>query len=243
MHRLQFLSAVVIAFALLLLAAIPAASAPAPQAEAAITIETPSPGTVVGSPVVVTGRTTTVPANHTLAFRIVTTKGEELGSGTISVEPQADGSGTWKVWTLFKTPAEGGEVRFIVAVDGAQAEAPLMLAGDMSLRGTTWQLIALGAGFMPAPVLPGTRATAVFGADTTLSGFGGCNEYVTTYTTSDPRLSVFPISVGREVCGREITTQESQFINALQAAESYRIEGDLLLIVSTGQRILVFRAT
>ena len=70
-----------------------------------ITIETPAPGTLVGSPVVITGRTTTYPAQGQLHYRIVDEHDVALGSGAFTVTGTSHHTATFDVSLTFITPA------------------------------------------------------------------------------------------------------------------------------------------
>lgn len=104
----------------------------------------------------------------------------------------------------------------------------------------TWELVALGTNTAPRPVIPGTHLTAVFNADTSLRGYGGCNDYNTSFNIVGSAINVFPIAIGRNICSRDITEQESLFVSNLNQAQTFRKDGNQLIILSAGENSLVF---
>lgn len=96
-------------------------SAPAPTATAILTpsapattvapvqivIETPAPGTQVGSPLVVTGRTSAIPAGGRLRYLIRDGTGAEIGTGDIVVQPGPAGGGVFDASLTFSNSSGG----------------------------------------------------------------------------------------------------------------------------------------
>ncbi|GAB4433243.1 MAG: hypothetical protein OHK0015_21780 [Chloroflexi bacterium OHK40] len=79
-------------------------------------IETPPPGTVVGSPVVITGRTTLPPLNGELDYQVIDPAGTVLGSGSFTVPIPADTARTPFVASItFAEPPQGGTIIVIIA--------------------------------------------------------------------------------------------------------------------------------
>jgi hypothetical protein len=58
-----------------------------------IVIETPPPGTIVGSPVVLTGRMSAVPPDGSLSYRVRDSAGAQIGAGGLQAQPDASGQG------------------------------------------------------------------------------------------------------------------------------------------------------
>jgi hypothetical protein len=77
----------------------------------AIAIDTPPPGTTVGSPVVITGRTTRYPSQGRLGYRIVDSGNVQLGAGTFAVSGSPGRSTTFNASLTFTLPQNGGNVR------------------------------------------------------------------------------------------------------------------------------------
>ena len=95
--------------------ALPQATALPTQAPTAIpqvlTIETPPSGTLVGSPVVLTGRVAVVPASGKLGYRINNSAGQQIGGGDIAVAGSAGQPGSYTASLDFAPPSQGGDVQ------------------------------------------------------------------------------------------------------------------------------------
>lgn len=97
--------------------------AAAPPAGQVINISSPPPGTVVGSPVVITGSTTQFPAAGNLNYRILDANGNELGSGSFPVEGAPGGPASFTASLEFNLPAGGGPITVqIIDADPASGE-------------------------------------------------------------------------------------------------------------------------
>ncbi|MFN8473809.1 MAG: Gmad2 immunoglobulin-like domain-containing protein [Anaerolineae bacterium] len=81
---------------------------PAPVAQS-IVITSPANGTQVGSPVTLTGFTTSFPPSGLLNYSITSAAGAPLGQGVLPVQPSGAGS-TWVGSLQFQVPAQGGVV-------------------------------------------------------------------------------------------------------------------------------------
>lgn len=79
-------------------------------------------------------------------------------------------------------------------------------------------------------VLLDTELTANFAANGELMGSGGCNNYVTTYTTNDNMIEIGPIAGTLSTCPEPdgVMTQEQQYLEALASASTYTVEGNML---------------
>jgi hypothetical protein len=75
-----------------------------------IFIDTPPPGTVVGSPVVLTGRTTLLPPGGQLTYRVLDASGRQIGAGAFNASP-AGQEASFSASLLFQEPAGGGLIR------------------------------------------------------------------------------------------------------------------------------------
>ncbi|MFN8483361.1 MAG: Gmad2 immunoglobulin-like domain-containing protein [Anaerolineae bacterium] len=86
-----------------------APGAPPPPTPQTIVISSPPNGTQVGSPVTLTGFTTSFPPTGFLNFSITSATGAPLGQGAFPVQPSGAGS-TWAASLQFQPPAQGGPV-------------------------------------------------------------------------------------------------------------------------------------
>jgi hypothetical protein len=110
----------------------PAATAPAGAAQQ-IFIDSPPPDTVVGSPVVITGRTARQPAGNLLNYFLRDSGGAVLGSGTFPVTAAADGSGSFTASLTFNLPPNGGVIALELFEPG-QAGGPVAASATLQLQ-------------------------------------------------------------------------------------------------------------
>jgi heat shock protein HslJ len=137
----------------------------------------------------------------------------------------------------------GGDEILVYSAQAAAQSAPLV--------DTRWLLTGYDngkGGF--SSVLADTEVTAIFGADGTLGGSAGCNNYNAPYEVEDASASSGSLSVGMAastmmMCpGPGIMEQETAYLSALQSAASYEIEGDQLMIVAAdGTRLLTYEVS
>jgi heat shock protein HslJ len=105
--------------------------------------------------------------------------------------------------------------------------------GETPLEDTVWVLQSLGDPANPTAVESGTVVTAIFSSEGTVSGSSGCNTYVAGYLAKDGLMEVEqPIST-MMMCTRGME-QETAYLAALTAAESYQISGAKLEIQYDG---------
>jgi heat shock protein HslJ len=102
--------------------------------------------------------------------------------------------------------------------------------GMPQLAGTMWSATAVnnGKGGVTSRV-GGTTLTLVFGADGTLSGTAGCNNYTGGYEVTGGSVR-FPAAFAstRKMCAEDVMDQEQAFFRALSASTSAQINGDRL---------------
>ncbi|MGW8226853.1 MAG: META domain-containing protein, partial [Anaerolineales bacterium] len=134
------------------------------------------------------------------------------------------------------------EGRLEISYDSGQPydEVLVYAPGETPLVGTQWLLLAFGDADSPTAVEAGTIVTAIFSEDGNLSGSGGCNYYAGSYEVSDDQISFGPLATTAKICpvGSE---QETEYLSALDAAESFSLFGQRLSIsYNDGQGILIF---
>lgn len=109
-----------------------------------------------------------------------------------------------------------------------------------SLAGSEWSATFYNNGKgAVVNVLPGTTITAVFGADNTLSGSAGCNQYSTTYTIDGNDMIISgAIATTRMACEQAVMDQEMAYLAALPTTASYSIvNGELDLRTTEGAQV------
>ena len=98
------------------------------------------------------------------------------------------------------------------------------------LAGTTWKATGVnnGKGGVQS-IAAGTEITAIFGADGTVTGSAGCNNYATTYQVVTSTIKISPaIAATRKMCPEPAMQQEAAYLAALPTAATYRIESNKL---------------
>ncbi len=104
-------------------------------------------------------------------------------------------------------------------------------AQSADLAGSSWEVIGYNNGKQAVTsVLAGATLTASFGADGTLSGSAGCNNYNGPYKVDGRQISIGPLASTKKACADPagVMDQEMQFLAALQSAATYRVEGNRL---------------
>ncbi len=85
----------------------------------AILIDSPPPGTTVGSPVTLTGRTARFPFQGNLGYRVLDASGRQLGIGTFPVSGAPGGPASFTAGLNFSLPPGGGRVTVEIADQNA----------------------------------------------------------------------------------------------------------------------------
>jgi heat shock protein HslJ len=97
-----------------------------------------------------------------------------------------------------------------------------------SLAGT-WQAIGINNGKQAVvSVLNGTTVTAIFGADGSLSGNGGCNSYNSTYKVDGDKITIGAVAATRMACAQDVMDQEQAYFTALANATTYSLSKNTL---------------
>jgi len=128
---------------------------------------------------------------------------------------------------------EGGELRYTM-----QAPTP-----DASLTGTEWQLHTFVEGetadAAASSLIADSMVTIMFNEDGSVGGHGGCNSYGGQYQVDGESLTISDLVSTLMACEAEgVTEQETMYLNALETAESYSIEGDQLTINYPGGTLI-----
>jgi heat shock protein HslJ len=112
-----------------------------------------------------------------------------------------------------------------------------------NLGGTSWTLASYTAGGVEKPVLAGTEITLTFTKDGRVNGRSGCNQYFAGYKASGSALTFTGVGSTEMACTTlGVMEQEQVYLNALQAAKSYTVQGGSLRITGAGGEILAFNA-
>jgi heat shock protein HslJ len=110
----------------------------------------------------------------------------------------------------------------------------------ISLENTTWVLKFLGSPESPKPVLATTEVNITFLANGRITGKSGCNTYNgqakiegSSFTVASPMASTMM------ACPQPVMDQETEYLKALQAAQSFKVTGNQLKITA-GKTELTF---
>lgn len=146
----------------------------------------------------------------------------------------------WRV--VFEIDGQPYEVRTDETGSIIRLAAPEGIPGvGAGLENTPWSLVSFGAPGAETPLIEGSMITLLL-ADGQAGGFGGCNSYGGTYQVEGNNISFGGITSTLVACATEsVTEQEQRYIQALQSANSYELEGNQLRITyDDGEGLLVF---
>jgi heat shock protein HslJ len=119
--------------------------------------------------------------------------------------------------------------------EGNSKNAGIIAQKVTSLENTAWQLISFG----DAQPLAEKPITLEFGKKNHLSGSSGCNRYMGSFSTKGNQFSVkSPLGSTMMACPEDLMKQEQQFLQALSAGTSYKIDanGELEIQYREGSR-------
>jgi heat shock protein HslJ len=124
---------------------------------------------------------------------------------------------------------DGNKLELRTADDALAATFQKAAVGSRALPGSAWIVTGYNNGKQAVvSTLAGTDLTANFGADGTLSGSGGCNEYSAAYKIDEDKISIGPAATTRKACEQAIMDQETQYLAALSTAATYRVDSSQL---------------
>jgi heat shock protein HslJ len=103
------------------------------------------------------------------------------------------------------------------------------------LDGSSWRLLHVRKTSVP----DGVTITAEFAAGR-VSGRAGCNRYFAGYRADGGVLEIGPVGATKMMCPDEVMAWEHEFTASLEAAATYRMEGDRLLIIRADGEHLTF---
>jgi heat shock protein HslJ len=117
---------------------------------------------------------------------------------------------------------------------GTAAESPI----------GSWRLVSMGLSDSADSPVAGTELTLDWMADGQVAGSSGCNRYFGTFERSETgTLSAGPFGSTRMACPPEVMSQESRFLEALEGASRFEIQGGgLVLLYDEGRARLRFEA-
>lgn len=125
--------------------------------------------------------------------------------------------------------------------DESGAALGTLAAQSQDLADTTWNITAYNDGVSAVvSFLEGAEANLTFADDGTISGTGGCNRVLGSYTAGDGTISFGTLASTQMVCGADgVMDQEAAVIAALESAATFSIEGDMLEMRTADDAIAV----
>jgi heat shock protein HslJ len=122
-----------------------------------------------------------------------------------------------------------GDTLTIFDGDGSRLLA-YVRAEPPALTGITWTVTGYNNGKQAVvSAIVGTELTATFAEDGTVSGSGGVNTFSGPYTVGPLAISIGPLSATEMSSDQPgVMEQEARYLDALQSAARYRLEGDML---------------
>jgi len=100
-----------------------------------------------------------------------------------------------------------------------------------------WVVTAIGD--QPAADIP--RSGVTFHDTGTVSGSGGCNELRGAWSVEDDSISIGPLAVTRGTCPEHVMAQETPFLDLLEAASTWAIDGDTLHLLTWRSDLVLTR--
>jgi len=165
-----------------------------------------------------------------------TVDGDSLEIGTIAMTrmacpPPADAVERAYVAALGRVEAWHKNGLELVLVDGDHNE--LLRYEEASPLGD-WEVTAFLNGDAVSSPLPGTKLTASFADDGSLTGSSGCNTYRTSFTLGKGSIEIEPAAATQMACAEPegVMDQEAAYLAALPTAVGYRVDGGSLTLVS-----------
>jgi heat shock protein HslJ len=119
---------------------------------------------------------------------------------------------------------EAGRLQLLGA-DGAVLAT--FAAQPTTLAGTRWQVTGINNGRQAlVSLLGGTTVTMAFDTEGRVSGSAGCNQFNARYEAEGSKIRFLAPAATRKMCpGEGVMAQEQQFLKALEAATTVRLEG------------------
>ena len=104
-------------------------------------------------------------------------------------------------------------------------------AGTNPLIGTIWQLTAMSEGDLDAPITPNAQVTLEFDAGGQVGGNAGCNTFGGSYTVDAETIEFGDLFSTLMACAdMDVMEVEQRYLDALNTANRFAIEGDQLTI-------------
>jgi heat shock protein HslJ len=128
--------------------------------------------------------------------------------------------------------------------DNEQQRLVFVSASSNPLLNTSWNLVSYGTPDDQTPVIEGSSVTIAFPSNIRVEGNGGCNGYGGSYTVDGDTITFTEVVSTLMACAEDdVTQQEADYFTALNAAASYEIAGNQLIITTSDGQELHFAST
>ncbi len=129
-----------------------------------------------------------------------------------------------------------GVFALVVLLTGCASGSPAPAA---ALVGTSWTVTSIAKEDTTA-----TPPTMVFGADSSISGTTGCNQYTGSYETDGAKITIGSIASTAMACvDPDVSAQAADFLAALGGAVSWEIQPDGKLEIRAPSAITDLKGT
>ena len=141
----------------------------------------------------------------------------------------ADGKNEVNVTTQYAAAGTYAVALTVTDENGLSNTANAEIMVQASLEDTSWSQI---------PALAEATTTVELSKGK-VSGFAGCNDYTSGYTTDTPEassgaLTIQDLTATRKVCEENIAAQENQYLTAFESVTAFTITGDTLTLTYPG---------
>lgn len=110
------------------------------------------------------------------------------------------------------------------------AGLPALAEDDEAPPAASWTAVELNGNPVDGPTLDYTADKA--------SGTGGCNRFTGPISIEDDAIQIGPLASTRMLCEGK-SEIESQYFAALEAARSFAIDGDMLIVKDDGGKVIL----
>ncbi len=100
-----------------------------------------------------------------------------------------------------------------------------------ALAGTSWSVRTFGPLRLQTRLVRGTSLTLQFGNAGEVSGSAGCNTFTSSYTIEGNTIDIQPPARTRKSCGLLTMRQEYYYLEALEQAIRFTLNGDQLQLI------------
>jgi len=119
---------------------------------------------------------------------------------------------------------------FLITGLAFAAGLPALAEEDESPPTASWTAVELNGNPVNGPTLDFTTDKA--------SGTGGCNRFTGPISIEDDAIQIGPLASTKMLCEGK-SEVESQYFAALEAARSFAIDGDMLIVKDDGGKVIL----